>query len=436
MGTRNGIQFNMISEKNLEPVLELLKGGAPDAVARKAGISREQLFQMRDDLLAQRQQAQALSVPSGEKIGRNAPCPCGSGKKYKHCCLPYHEAARQTGLSNGLQARQTKGEEQARLIQSIQKTFDRLSSGRPGEAIQKALKQIERYPNEDRLHDILATGYLYTGEWEAAIHVCERRLTAAESEKAYFIKHGRYRDAEIDKPALSYYYPPQTWLQKYWIALKARDYHRLYPSDENKGIDRLVKALQAVDDTSRFPKKHAQGMASRREALQPTMEQLKRIGPQTIPYIRPLAVKYSWSGLFVPEILSFYESKSATQTLIDISMFGFAYASGASLHYLEVRGDAAVGPIAAALAKDRKFDAIKTGIVSVLGNIQSPAAFKILMDLLAHESPHIVNWAGGAVSKYNDVSVLPALMAASERIGRQQMIERAIEKLKDLESAV
>ena len=22
------------------------------------------------------------------KIGRNQPCPCGSGKKYKHCCLP------------------------------------------------------------------------------------------------------------------------------------------------------------------------------------------------------------------------------------------------------------------------------------------------------------------------------------------------------------
>ncbi len=23
---------------------------------------------------------------AGKKIGRNAPCPCGSGKKYKHCC--------------------------------------------------------------------------------------------------------------------------------------------------------------------------------------------------------------------------------------------------------------------------------------------------------------------------------------------------------------
>jgi preprotein translocase subunit SecA len=23
----------------------------------------------------------------GEKVGRNDPCPCGSGKKYKSCCL-------------------------------------------------------------------------------------------------------------------------------------------------------------------------------------------------------------------------------------------------------------------------------------------------------------------------------------------------------------
>jgi len=23
-----------------------------------------------------------------EKIGRNDPCPCGSGKKYKKCCMP------------------------------------------------------------------------------------------------------------------------------------------------------------------------------------------------------------------------------------------------------------------------------------------------------------------------------------------------------------
>ncbi|MEH6567404.1 MAG: SEC-C metal-binding domain-containing protein, partial [Halopseudomonas sp.] len=25
------------------------------------------------------------TVRDGEKVGRNDPCPCGSGKKYKHC---------------------------------------------------------------------------------------------------------------------------------------------------------------------------------------------------------------------------------------------------------------------------------------------------------------------------------------------------------------
>jgi tetratricopeptide (TPR) repeat protein len=28
------------------------------------------------------------------KVGRNQPCPCGSGKKYKQCCLPKDEATR------------------------------------------------------------------------------------------------------------------------------------------------------------------------------------------------------------------------------------------------------------------------------------------------------------------------------------------------------
>jgi preprotein translocase subunit SecA len=27
-------------------------------------------------------------IVSGQKVGRNDPCPCGSGKKYKKCCYP------------------------------------------------------------------------------------------------------------------------------------------------------------------------------------------------------------------------------------------------------------------------------------------------------------------------------------------------------------
>jgi uncharacterized protein YecA (UPF0149 family) len=29
--------------------------------------------------------AQEQGAPSSRKVGRNEPCPCGSGRKYKHC---------------------------------------------------------------------------------------------------------------------------------------------------------------------------------------------------------------------------------------------------------------------------------------------------------------------------------------------------------------
>jgi len=33
------------------------------------------------------------------KTGRNDPCPCGSGKKYKNCCLTKDEAAERERLA-------------------------------------------------------------------------------------------------------------------------------------------------------------------------------------------------------------------------------------------------------------------------------------------------------------------------------------------------
>lgn len=32
------------------------------------------------------------TVVKGDKVGRNDPCPCGSGKKYKKCCMAKEEA--------------------------------------------------------------------------------------------------------------------------------------------------------------------------------------------------------------------------------------------------------------------------------------------------------------------------------------------------------
>ncbi len=39
---------------------------------------------LRDDVLRRRQPQPV--VPPGTKVGRNDPCPCGSGRKFKHCC--------------------------------------------------------------------------------------------------------------------------------------------------------------------------------------------------------------------------------------------------------------------------------------------------------------------------------------------------------------
>ncbi|MCI5196488.1 MAG: hypothetical protein D3919_09690 [Candidatus Electrothrix sp. AW5] len=41
---------------------------------------------------------------SGKKIGRNKPCPCGSRKKYKKCCLNKYKKC-------GYPATTTKGRE-------------------------------------------------------------------------------------------------------------------------------------------------------------------------------------------------------------------------------------------------------------------------------------------------------------------------------------
>lgn len=40
----------------------------------------------------------------GHHLGRNDPCHCGSGRKYKHCCLPKDDAA---ALAASAEAAQT-----------------------------------------------------------------------------------------------------------------------------------------------------------------------------------------------------------------------------------------------------------------------------------------------------------------------------------------
>jgi hypothetical protein len=261
MNVDNSVKFDTMSEADLEPVLELLQGENPDAVARKAGMTKERLWRIRDDLLAhvERERAKATDAPL-KTIGRNAPCPCGSGKKYKHCCLRQDKAAIEGEHSEKAASQPARKTEQAQLIKRIEKAFGLLRSGRYSEAIERASTLCLRYPNEDRLHDIMATGHVYAGQSETAIDICRKRMAVAKAENTFFLQHGRYRDAQNDKTTLSYFYPPLTWLQKYWIALKSGEYQTVFPVKENAAIIDLAKTLETADDVTRFPENQARGL--------------------------------------------------------------------------------------------------------------------------------------------------------------------------------
>ncbi len=65
-------------------------GSSPDyfCEAYRALLSHadERFRGLRDAVLRRRRYLDALASPGGAAAGRNDPCPCGSGRKHKHCC--------------------------------------------------------------------------------------------------------------------------------------------------------------------------------------------------------------------------------------------------------------------------------------------------------------------------------------------------------------
>lgn len=77
--------MNMFDEMNdyiKEDAVKLLYRVVP-----RPNMEREQVAKPTSENAGGDGSIKAKPVRAGEKIGRNEPCPCGSGKKYKHCCL-------------------------------------------------------------------------------------------------------------------------------------------------------------------------------------------------------------------------------------------------------------------------------------------------------------------------------------------------------------
>ena len=109
---------------------------------------------------------------STKKIGRNDPCPCGSGKKYKHCCLRKSHTRRTTAQTNSAHTGlEDRSETQLALVKSMAQTL--LPHVPPEEA--QELEQILEKADE-------VAGYqAMSGEIDAVAEVLEEHRAEFEA---------------------------------------------------------------------------------------------------------------------------------------------------------------------------------------------------------------------------------------------------------------
>lgn len=416
-------------QDQIRPVIELLQGGNPQDICARYSITRAELDKRAEAYQTSQRQAALLDNLSTRRVGRNEPCPCGSGKKYKKCCLPQHEEARKSLPPDHLREMEERTRAREKLDEDVRKGFDLLFSQDFGKARQIAERLLETYPEDDRLHDILVTTFLAERDYDSAFHACRRRWQVAQEEQEFHQENGYHKREGLDRKQHVAFYEPSTWLEKLWISNRARTYRDMFPEIDGSPTAKLVRKLRIANDVKRFPGLQEEGYELRRKALAPVLAELEAQGPSAIPYLLPLTYSFSWAGLFVPDLLGAYDTDESVRLLAELSMFRFPYFSQKCLASIEKLGERAVPQIKRVLDENPAFDELKIAIVMVLGIVRTPESFDILAKLTEHENPYLVNWAAQALECHENPDSLPYLEKANERLGVKSKIGGAIRDL-------
>lgn len=128
-------------------------------------------------------------VTTMPKTGRNDPCPCGSGQKYKRCCMDKDQAAEhQTLAARQVERDAIKAQHRTRVkdyIASIQDSdgldeasndvVDLIHAGKFDEAERAARDLLVCYPEVPDGHDRLGMLYEARGQNREAAH-CYRKV--------------------------------------------------------------------------------------------------------------------------------------------------------------------------------------------------------------------------------------------------------------------
>ena len=81
---RQGISLRAVGQE--QPLMVYKREGHASFEALLASIQHDVAHSIYRVGIAKEAPKKKEAVPVGKKVGRNDPCPCGSGKKYKHCC--------------------------------------------------------------------------------------------------------------------------------------------------------------------------------------------------------------------------------------------------------------------------------------------------------------------------------------------------------------
>jgi tetratricopeptide (TPR) repeat protein len=123
------------------------------------------------------------------KTGRNDPCPCGSGNKYKRCCLPKDQAVESAALALAAERRAAQEKEleayldeeemlleyDEDLAEASNAAVDLIKAGKLDEAEQAARDLLIEFPDEHDGYDRLGMVYEARGDYKRAIE-CYRKV--------------------------------------------------------------------------------------------------------------------------------------------------------------------------------------------------------------------------------------------------------------------
>ena len=173
----------------LQPVMEVLGGESPDAVCRRYNIPPEELRRRMEGYQKSLRQMAAAEEFSANRVGRNDPCPCGSGKKYKKCCLAQHEEARKLIPIAELHEMEERSKRREKIEKDIAGGFGLLLGKEYEKAKHLASKLLESCPEDDRVHDILVNACMAMGRYDEAFKICRRRWQVAVEEQELSLIH-------------------------------------------------------------------------------------------------------------------------------------------------------------------------------------------------------------------------------------------------------